>query len=78
MMHLITRHFPLSHLLLCCMLELGVVESRWAFLSSKLVAGCYAVRGGFDSHPFPAYEFFENKVSGELWMNQPLRRFAGT
>jgi hypothetical protein len=32
-------------------LHMGVVRSRWASLSSKLVAGRVAGRGGFDSHP---------------------------
>ncbi len=34
-------------------LGVGVVESRWAFRSSKPVTGRVAGRGGFDSHPFP-------------------------
>jgi hypothetical protein len=58
---------PLSDKILCCILVSGVVESRWAFLSSKLVAGCYAGRGGFDSHPFPPKKRCLSKV--KKWMN---------
>lgn len=36
-------------------LTLGVDESRWIPRSSKSVAGRYAGRGGFDTHPFPPF-----------------------
>ena len=37
------------------MLNPGVVESRWVPRSSKPVAGRYAGRGGFDTHPLPPF-----------------------
>ncbi len=36
---------------------LGVVGPRWAPRSSKSVAGRYAGRGGFDSHPLPSIRY---------------------
>lgn len=43
-------------------LDEGVDESRWAPRSSKPVAGRVAGRGGFDPHPFPLINNFENHM----------------
>ena len=61
----ILRGFFHPPLILCDTIYLGVDKSRWASRSSKPVAGRFAGRGGFDSHPFPPIEAFIKSSGGE-------------